>query len=106
MNDQTKSYNNAYWDIYDVLQEVRRQIGFNVTISIIQTDSKMRMGFHFAAIPHMEDVKPYEVKFDVPEDFREPTANLTQVIVDHVKSYIASGGTGDNVEPSDMKIQA
>jgi len=99
-------YNNAYWDIYDILQDLRRQIGFNVVISIVQNDDQLTMGFHFKAIPHMEDVKPYEVKFDVPEDFKEPTANLSQVIVDHVKSYIASGGTGDSVEPSSMKNQA
>ncbi len=91
-------YQNALWDIYDFLQALRKEIGYNVTISLIQQDSNLTMGFHCQTIPHMQDEKPYEVHFEIPKDFKEPTANMVRVISDHVKAYIKSGGTATNVE--------
>lgn len=99
-------YKNTFWDIYEFMQHIRKRIGYNVTISFIQQDSHMKLGFHVQAIPHMKDVKPYEINFDIPEDFREPTENLLIVIVTHVQAYIKSGGTGDTVEDSGTKAQA
>ena len=86
-------YKNNFWDIYDFLQSLRKELGYNVTISIIQKNDTMVMGFHFQAIPHMQDVKPYEVIFDVSKDFMEPTSVLTTVVLDHVRAYIKSCGT-------------
>ncbi len=91
MPKRTK-YKNTFWDIYEFIQAIRAALGYNVTISIVQTDGTMTIGFHFQAIPHMQDVKPYEVKFDIPEDFKEPTENLLAVMIDHVTLYIKSGG--------------
>ena len=91
-------YKSALWDIYDFLQGLRKEIGYNVTISLIQQDDEMTMGFHCQKIPHMQDVKPYEVHFDIPKDFEEPTANMVRVVSDHVKAYIKSGGTATNVQ--------
>lgn len=91
-------YKNAFWDIYEFLQGLRKQLGYNVTISIIQKDDTMVMGFHFQAIPHMGDVKPYEVHFEIPNDFQEPTSVLTTVVLDHVTAYIKSGGRATNVD--------
>jgi len=90
-------YKNTFWDIYDFLQGLRKQLGYNVIISIIQRDDKMVMGFHFQEIPHMQDVKPYEVHFEIPKDFQEPTSVLTTVVLDHVRAYIKSAGKATNV---------
>jgi len=91
-------YKNEFWDIYEFMERIRKLIGYNVTISLVQQDGAMTLGFHCQAIPHMQDVKAYEIKFDVPEDFKEPSVNLLAVITDHVRSYIKSGGRGDTVE--------
>ena len=91
-------YKNTFWDIYDFIQQIRKRIGFNVAISIVQQDDKMTIGFHCHAIPHMQDSKPYQIKFDVPEDFKEPTEVLLTVIATHVQLYIKSGGRTDAVE--------
>ena len=90
-------YKNNFWDIYDFLQSLRKELGYNVTISIIQKNDTMVMGFHFQAIPHMQDVKPYEVIFDVSKDFMEPTSVLTTVVLDHVRAYIKSCGAATDV---------
>lgn len=101
MAKEKSQYKNAFWDIYDFLQGLRKQLGYNTTISIIQEGDEMVVGFHFQAIPHMQDVKAYEIHFDIPKDFQEPTDILAQVILDHVRAYIKSGGTAANVHIDD-----
>ena len=92
-----KGYKNIFWDIYDFLQGLRKQLGYNVTFSIIQKDDQMVLGFHFQEISHMQDVAHYEVRFDVSKDFMEPTSVLTTVVLDHVRAYIKSCGTVTDV---------
>jgi hypothetical protein len=51
----------------------------------------------FHKIPRLKSAEKYIARFE-PEDMIEPTENLTQVIVEHVKAYMESGGKSDDVE--------
>ena len=81
-------YQNFYADIMEFVVGLRKQIGFNVTISMILKNQTLTIGIHLKHIPAYAKLPPFEVQFE-EADFSEPGDNLTKVILDQLTEYLS-----------------
>ena len=85
--DGNPQYQNFYKDMQDFVDDLRKKIGFNVTISFIFEDNKIIMGIYFANIPRYKEVPVFQVNIE-EADLYEPAENLTTVILAELTNYL------------------
>lgn len=80
-------YKNFYKDMLEFVNDFRKGIGFNVSISMIFEDNTITLGIHLGKIPMYTNVPPLQVKIE-EADLHEPGENLTKVIHDQLLEYL------------------
>jgi len=79
---------NGFRDIYQILQELRKAVGSNITIAAVLEENGLLLSFSFHKIPKYKDLPMFHAAME-PEDWYEPTASTITVVNDGIKEYLA-----------------
>ena len=82
-----KMPDNGFRDIHQILQELRKAVGSNITIAAILEDNGLLLSFSFHKIPKYKELPMFHAAME-PEDWYEPTSSTITVVSDGIKEYL------------------